>query len=432
MNIDIVNADIVTGDGKSFVEGASLFIEDGVITEIPKTRYAPYRFYTNRVIDAGGGIVMPGLINIHVHAVCFGPPFMWAWKPLPEDRVIGNLNTHLLQGTTTVLDLEGFVLPFQNEAINKAHPINVKLTTLHTPKNVAAAELAGRTRLPKWNRDFTAKEAVAQGAITLGEVGSPGTSYGTYEKSQLVGKTIAARDAFAMDHAVADRDDKALQAAMVRAGLDGMSLDEARKLVYETSILPIEVHNEAILQTMEAVPELGIPASVHVEPPSKDAVLQAAKALGPKIIATHSNHHMSASEMLTLARELKRREAIVEVFTADFFGARQIEPDVTGTFALLEQGLVDVLVTDYSGGYHDPILLFIKKAVEKRIVALPQAVKLATSNPAGFIPGLAPNRGLIEPGKCADLIIVDKDDIAHVRYVIIGGRVVVEEGRIVA
>ena len=91
-----------------------------------------------------------------------------------------------------------------------------------------------------------------------------------------------------------------------------------------------------------------------------------------------------------------------------------------------------MLSTDYSGGYHDPVLLLIKKAVENEVITLPQAVRLATSSPASIIPGLAPNKGLIEPGKVADIIVVDKDDIADVRHIIIGGRIVVEDGRIVA
>ena len=92
----------------------------------------------------------------------------------------------------------------------------------------------------------------------------------------------------------------------------------------------------------------------------------------------------------------------------------------------------DVIVTDYSGGYHDAILLLIKKAVEKGVITLPKGVQLATSNPAKFIKGLAPNRGLIEPGRCADLIIVDKNDISNVKYVIIGGKVVIENGIIIS
>ena len=432
MKIDIVNGNVVTGDGKTFLENTSVVIENGLITDLPRMAYMPYRFYTNKVIDAHGGIVMPGLINIHVHAVTGGTPFLWAWKePLPEDRILSNLNVHLLQGTTTVLDLDGFVMPFENEAINKLHPINIKMTTLHTPKNIRAAELAGGRKLDEWRRNFTAEESVALGAIALGEVGSPGTSYGTYEKSLLLGRPFLATDALALDDAFVNKDDEALRKAAKKARLD-MTIDEVKKFVKETSIDTIEAHNEAILETIEYVPKLGVPASVHTEPAAMEVLLEAARALGPQLIATHVNHHFSTEELIKVAKEIKKTGAWIEVLTADLFSAKQIEADPKPTFALLEQDLADVIITDYSGGYHDPILLLIKKAIEQGVTTLPKMVRMATSSPASIIPGLAPQKGLVEPGKVADIIIVDKDDITNVRYVIIAGRIVVEDGRIVA
>ena len=430
MKIDIVNGNVVTGDGKTFLENTSVVIENGLITDLPRMAYMPYRFYTNKVIDAHGGIVMPGLINIHVHAVCGGNPFIWAWDPLPEDRILSNLNVHLLQGTTTVLNLDGFVMPFENEAINKLHPINIKMTTLHTPKNIRAAELAGGRKLDECRRNFTAEESVALGAIALGEVGSPGTSYGTYEKSLLLGRPFLATDALALDDAFVSKDDEALRKAAKKAGLD-MTIDEVKKFVKETSMDTIEAHNEAILETIEYVPKLGIPTSIHTEPAAMEVLLEAARALGPQLIATHVNHHFSTEELIKVAKEIKKTGAWIEVLTADLFSARQIEADPKPTFALLEQDLGDVIITDYSGGYHDSILLLIKKSIEQGVTTLPKAIRMATSSPASIIPGLAPQKGLIEPGKVADIIIVDKDDITNVRYVIIAGRIVVEDGRIV-
>lgn len=347
-----------------------------------------------------------------------------------RDRILANLNRHLLQGTTTVLNLDGFVLPFENEVINKLHPINIKRTTLNTPKNIKAAELAGGRKLEEWRRNFTAEEAVRLGAIALGEVGSPGTSYGTYEKSIRLGRPFPAQDALALDDAFVNKDDEALHKAAKKAGLD-MTIDEVKKFVKETSVNLIEAHNEAILETIEYVPKLGIPATVHTEPASIEVLLEAARALGPQLIAEHVNHHFSTEELIKVAKEIKKTGAWIEVLTADFFGARQIEADPKPTFALLAQDLGDVIITDYSGGYHDAILLLIKKAIEQRVTTLPKAIRMATSSPASIIPGLAPQKGLIEPGKVADIIIVDKDDITNVRYVIIAGRIVVEDGRIV-
>ena len=147
------------------------------------------------------------------------------------------------------------------------------------------------------------------------------------------------------------------------------------------------------------------------------------------MVALHANYHATPKEAVRIAREVRGYGGFVEVITADHFGAGQLEPSPETAFALLAEGLVDVVSTDYSGGYHDPILLLIKKAVEHGVISLPQAVRLATSSPAGIIPGLAPRKGLIEPGKVADMVVVDRDDITRVRHVIIGGRIVVEDGR---
>jgi imidazolonepropionase-like amidohydrolase len=98
---------------------------------------------------------------------------------------------------------------------------------------------------------------------------------------------------------------------------------------------------------------------------------------------------------------------------------------------MLREGLVDAITTDYSGGYHEPILLVLQKAIEQGILTLPAAIQLATSNPAKIVPKLAPNKGIIETGRVADLCIVDKDDISKVKHIVIFGRIVVEDGRIV-
>ncbi|MCE2527471.1 MAG: amidohydrolase family protein, partial [Actinomycetia bacterium] len=151
--------------------------------------------------------------------------------------------------------------------------------------------------------------------------------------------------------------------------------------------------------------------------------------IGSQMVALHANYHATPQEAVQIAKEIRGYGGFVEVITADHFGAGQLEPSPETAFALLAEGLVDVLSTDYSGGYHDPILVLIEKAVEGGVISLPQAVRLATSSPAGIVPGLAPCKGLIAPGHVADMIVVDSDDITRVKHVIVGGRIVVEDGR---
>ncbi len=174
-----------------------------------------------------------------------------------------------------------------------------------------------------------------------------------------------------------------------------------------------------------------VPAIVHTSRETVGEVLGAARELGPNLIAGHVNHTFTPAEAIRAAEGLRSAGAVVEIFSGDSFGARQVQATPEVTFALLKEGLVDVITTDYAGGYHDPILLVLQKAIEKGLITLPQAIHLATGAPARAVSRVAPNRGLIEPGKVADLCIVEREDISKVRYVLISGKVMVEEGRIV-
>ena len=88
MRLDIVNGNIVTGDGETYLEDSSLIVQDGLIIDILRIRHIPYNFYTERFIDAKDGLIIPGLINIHAHCVSFGPILTYAHHPIPEERVI--------------------------------------------------------------------------------------------------------------------------------------------------------------------------------------------------------------------------------------------------------------------------------------------------------------------------------------------------------
>ena len=431
MRIDIVNGTIIAGDGKSVLEGTSVIIEDGLIASLPRVRYIPYNAYADRVIDAQDGLILPGIINIHAHGISFGPFFPYGWKRLSDERIMGNLNTHLLQGTTTLLNGDGLALPSEVEAVNKMHPANVKTCTLHTPQNIRAGDVTAGQGIQDRHRRFTAEEAVRLGAVAIGEVGSPGTAYGTYEKGVKLGQPISAQHALALDKAVFSGNDDNIRKVLDEADIGGMTMEEAWNLVHSTSVLPLEACCAAILESVAYVRKLDVPVLVHAEPSTMDAVLEAAKDLGPKLIAVHVNHTFSAGEAVRLAKQLRSYGSVVEIISADVFGARQVEASPEVTFALLKEELVDVITTDFSGGYHDPILLVLQRAVEAGILTLARAVHLATGAPAGVVPGVAPNRGLIEPGKVADLCIVEKDDLSKVRYVLIGGRLVVEEGRLI-
>jgi len=66
-------------------------------------------------------------------------------------------------------------------------------------------------------------------------------------------------------------------------------------------------------------------------------------------------------------------------------------------------GLLDVLCSDY---YPAALLHAVMGLVTRGEAALPEAFRLVTLNPAGAL-GLDDTLGSIEPGKVADLIVID-------------------------
>ena len=109
-----------------------------------------------------------------------------------------------------------------------------------------------------------------------------------------------------------------------------------------------------------------------------------------------------------MAKGLRRNGSKVEVICMDVFGAKQLidSPDVT--FALFREGLADIIATYFIGGYHDPILLVLQKAMNEGLLTLPQAIHMATNAPTMSVPGVAPKVGLIQTGRVADITIVDR------------------------
>ena len=67
----IVNANIVTGDGNTILDNRSIVIEGELIESI-RTNPCPLADSASRIIDASGGLVIPGLIDSHDHGVTTG------------------------------------------------------------------------------------------------------------------------------------------------------------------------------------------------------------------------------------------------------------------------------------------------------------------------------------------------------------------------
>ncbi|SMD24621.1 amidohydrolase family protein [Kibdelosporangium aridum] len=423
--------DLIDGQGTPVRQDVDIVIEGDTIREIRPSQ-----------AENAGMVVIPGLINNHTHGTAYGPLFPSGHEGLSREQVRANLDRHLLEGTTTVLCVDGFVLPGE-----QAHPTNVKLASCNTPACLAAATIADGGGLAEANRAFTARQAVAAGAVALGEIGAGHTlggggasyMYIPAEIEKRTGVTITPRQANALKIAVLGRhifasafDPDAVAEALDAAGLAGkLSVEEAREIVSGIVLPAFDVALRGIAEAAELAGQLDVPVLVHNAAASMTQVAAVA-ATGVRLIAGHSNHSsFDLREALEHAERLKAMGAIVDVSTLDTFGARRLTTGPELLYALFEAGLVDTISTDYAGGHHDSILLAIDRAAKAGVVSLPAAIAMATANVADAIPGLAPRRGRVVPGAIADLVVTDPANLDNVRMVMIGGNVVARDGVVV-
>ncbi len=434
MRLAITNANVVTGDGKTILGDCTVIVEDELIVDIPMVQYLYYD-PADRIIDARGDLVIPGVITHHQHGVTFSPLFATGQPPLPEARIRSNLNRLMCQGVTTVQSQDGLGTMDEVRRADKMHPINIKTGTVHTPKNLQLADSEtfrfGGIQKKHWST--TAEEMVKLGASCIGEVGTgidahyPDTILLPIAIKAKTGRSLPAADVRILHQLVSKRKaSEEIDQRLTELGVrDALSMAALRDLVDQVegwSALAKEAAEEGI----ETARRLDIPAVVHNSPETQDIAAEAAKMLGGKLIAAHSNFRFDAEGAVAQATRLRQFGALLDIHTGDMFGLKFFvqSPDVT--YALFTEGLVDLISTDYIGGYWDPILLTLERVIQARHVELPKAIATATGNVVKAFPRLAPNRGLVEAGKVADLVIVDRKHIGRIQTVIIGGRVVVE------
>ena len=92
---------------------------------------------------------------------------------------------------------------------------------------------------------------------------------------------------------------------------------------------------------------------------------------------------------------------------------------------LVAAGLVDTFSTDYGGGHWDSVLEMIHYLTHhRRLLSLSEAIAKATGNVARIYGEATKNLGLIAPGKKADFLLVDQQNVSRIQKVFIEGKLV--------
>ena len=278
-------------------------------------------------LDAKGGYVLPGIINHHVHCCVMGPALPVGLQTLPEEEIIDNLNKHMMQGTTTVLNVDGFVNWEEVEYTNKKHPINIKTTTSHTPMNIKAEKLVPGSNFKPEYEQITVEDMLENGAVAIGEIGGGHTLGGANQEyrympmsiEEATGKRIDQREARELKDSVLGRyiDPSMYNQEEVLRVLQKISLDltpeQAREIVSKSVMPTFEVALKGIDEACDLARKMRVPVIVHNSAPSMPKIAEVAPLTEHFLIAAHSNHPtFEAKEAVEHSMYLRRCGAIFE------------------------------------------------------------------------------------------------------------------------
>lgn len=447
--IAIVNGELITGDGATVLKKASVLVSGQTIEAIIQSddlTVAP----DYAVIDAGGCTILPGIINAHAHGCVHGPSMPSGSPPFGEDDVLYQRNRHLLSGTTTLLNVCGLALTDEiDTGRGTFHPLDVHVSTGHTPSSLAAAVAADGSGLSGRHLTATIDDMLAKGAKALGEAGGGQTLGGGAQDYRFLPSAIEKASGVVVHPRLArelkdvvlghrlERKDGGDREALRRI-IEGSELDDhftaenLATLIHDTVMPSVAIARGGLSEIAAEAVRTGVPAIFHNAAPTGEQLIDLAR-IHPKarIVAGHSNHpSFTTSQALETARALRNLGAFVDVSTLDCISTRwRNSPD--NLDALIEAGLVDTLSTDYAGGDWDGILEAIHRLVQRKLIAPAAAVALATGNVARILPELAGDRGLIAGGKRADIVISEAHNHGRVRHVLVAGRIVVFNGSLV-
>lgn len=439
----IVNGRIVTGDGVTEIETGNVLIAGQAIVDV--IAGVIDRPTSARVIDATGCTILPGIINGHAHGCTLGPTMPSGSRPFAPSDIEYHLNRHLLSGTTTLLNVCGLPLTDEIATARIDHPLEVAVSTAHTPANLAAAIAIDGAGLGERHHKMTIEAMIKAGAKALGEAGGGQTLGGGAQDYRFIPDAIHEATAIrihpnlarALKEAVVGRkldqtitDFKALDdlllGSMLHPVIDASAL---AALIRATVMPPVSASLRGLAEIAEASSRLGLPAIFHNATPTAETLIGLAVTHPrARMIAAHSNHpSFEPDECVSTARSLRSTGVTIDVSTLDCVSTRwRNQP--TNLDRLVSEGLVDTLSTDFAGGDWDPILDAVNRMVRLGQSSLARAVALATGNVSRALPELASDRGLIVPGRLADIAIVEGHNLSRVRHVIKKGRIVVRNG----
>ena len=369
----------------------SLLVVDGCVAAFGPAAGADPRAAGAEVLDAGGRLLCPGLIDLHVH---FREPGQTA-----KETIETGSRAAVAGGFTSVC------------AMANTKPVNDSVAI--TEMMLTRASKAGLCRY------------FPLGTVTKGAAGEELTDFGTLKAAGCV--------------AFSDDGLPVMSAAIMRRALEYTAWLDLPVVAHEEELSLVAkgyMHEGSVSSALGC---LGIPAAAEEAMVARDIVL-----------AEHSGGHLHLAHLSTkggfrMVREAKRRGLRVtcEVtphhfaltdkemtrFDADFKMNPPLrsQADLEAVLEALADGTVDAIATDHAPhtwddkevelvsaafgviGLETALPLTLELLVNRKVISLARAIELLSSGPAGVFHLDRQGLGSLRPGSAADFILVDLD-----------------------
>ncbi|MDQ1909621.1 N-acetylglucosamine-6-phosphate deacetylase [Paenibacillus sp. GD4] len=367
----IHNGDIVTPEG--VISGGWLLLENGLIREIGSSS-DPLPEGAGETVDAGGGWVLPGFIDIHVHGG-YGHDFMDAGR----EGLDAITRFHASHGTTTML---ATTVTASKEAIDGVLERVADYRSGDMPyAQLAGVHLEGPFISVKW-----------PGAQNPAFIVPPQTAWLDDWTSRYPGL---------------------VRMQTLAPETDG-ALDYIRALV-QHGIVAACGHTDALYAQVQAAADSGLSHAVHTfnamrglhhrEPGTVGAVLTDER-ITAEVIA--DGHHVHAAGVRLLAQAKGDRGLVLITDAISAAGLGDGDYSLGGLDVVVRSGVARLKQGDSLAGSTLTMDAAFRFAVREAGVSVPAASRMASGNPARVL-GLSGVTGELAAGKQADALLLSRE-----------------------
>lgn len=381
MSLLIKNARLI--DPVNNIDSVSdIFIENGFVSEI-----GTIDKLADKIIDAKGMVVAPGLVDMHVHLR--DPGFTH------KEDIITGCNAAVAGGVTSVLAMPNTQPITDNVEVVKY--ILDKAKFAKAKVYVAAAITKGLES----QEPTDIKELANAGVIALSDDGRP------VENTQLMANAMIQAPQNGMCVVAHCEDLYLAKGGKINEGTISKTLG--------VKGIPAAAEDTGTAREIALAAAYNVPIHIcHVSTKTSVALIRDAKRRGVKVTAETAPHYFSLTDNALLARD------------ADFRmnPPLRCEEDMNAIIEGLCDGTLDAIATDHaphsieekadfegapngSIGMETSLSVGITYLVDKNILTLPQLIEKMSSNPAKI---LNINAGNLSVGSNADIVIFNPNE----------------------